>query len=72
MLGSILGNILLVLGSSFIAGGFVQHLGEFDVIAAQTYVTYNPSGTFLLRIFYYVCLSSASVRMIYTVVLECF
>lgn len=37
MLGSILGNILLVLGSSFIAGGFRDYEGIFRITAAQTY-----------------------------------
>ena len=38
MLGSILGNILLVLGSSFIAGGWTSPEGHFQVTAAQTSV----------------------------------
>ncbi|KAH9066475.1 Calcium/proton exchanger [Lactarius vividus] len=36
MLGSILSNILLVLGSSFLAGGIYNHESEFQVTAAQT------------------------------------
>lgn len=36
MLGSILSNMLLVLGSCFIAGSFVRHQQEFDITAAQT------------------------------------
>jgi Ca2+:H+ antiporter len=43
MLGSILGNILLVLGSSFIAGGFTREHGEFQVTAAQTSVVFAAS-----------------------------
>jgi len=36
MLGSILSNILLVLGCSFLAGGIYNHESEFQVTAAQT------------------------------------
>jgi Ca2+:H+ antiporter len=36
MLGSILSNILLVLGCSFLAGGIKTHESEFQVTAAQT------------------------------------
>ncbi|KAH9966823.1 Sodium/calcium exchanger protein-domain-containing protein [Russula dissimulans] len=36
MLGSILSNILLVLGSSFLAGGLYNHESEFRKTAAQT------------------------------------
>ncbi|KAH9996846.1 calcium/proton exchanger [Russula vinacea] len=36
MLGSILSNILLVLGCSFLAGGIFKHESEFSVTAAQT------------------------------------
>ncbi|KAI0256859.1 Calcium/proton exchanger [Lactifluus subvellereus] len=36
MLGSILSNILLVLGCSFLAGGIYNHESEFRVTAAQT------------------------------------
>ncbi|KAI9466367.1 calcium/proton exchanger [Lactarius psammicola] len=36
MLGSILSNILLVLGCSFLAGGIVNNESEFQVTAAQT------------------------------------
>lgn len=36
MLGSILSNLLLVLGCSFLAGGIVNHESEFQVTAAQT------------------------------------
>ncbi|KAI0306422.1 Calcium/proton exchanger [Multifurca ochricompacta] len=36
MLGSILSNILLVLGCSFLAGGIYIHESEFQVTAAQT------------------------------------
>jgi Ca2+:H+ antiporter len=35
MLGSILGNILLVLGCSFIAGGVYYSESSFQVTAAQ-------------------------------------
>ena len=36
MLGSILSNLLLVLGMSFFAGGIVQKESNFRVTAAQT------------------------------------
>jgi len=36
MLGSVLSNILLVLGCSFLAGGIYNHESEFRVTAAQT------------------------------------
>ncbi|KAF9513028.1 hypothetical protein BS47DRAFT_1329887 [Hydnum rufescens UP504] len=36
MLGSILSNLLLVLGMSFFAGGLVTHENEFSTTAAQT------------------------------------
>ncbi|KAH9043074.1 Calcium/proton exchanger [Lactarius pseudohatsudake] len=36
MLGSIISNILLVLGCSFLAGGIYNHESEFQVTAAQT------------------------------------
>ncbi|KAI0345273.1 Calcium/proton exchanger [Trametopsis cervina] len=36
LLGSILSNLLLVLGCSFLAGGFYQAEGEFQATAAQT------------------------------------
>jgi Ca2+:H+ antiporter len=36
MLGSVLSNILLVLGCSFLAGGIYNHESEFQVTAAQT------------------------------------
>jgi len=36
MLGSILSNLLLVLGCSFLAGGIYNHESEFQVTAAQT------------------------------------
>ncbi|KAI0302196.1 Sodium/calcium exchanger protein-domain-containing protein [Russula brevipes] len=36
MLGSVLSNILLVLGSSFLAGGIYNHESTFRVTAAQT------------------------------------
>jgi Ca2+:H+ antiporter len=35
MLGSILSNILLVLGCSFLAGGLTHHEGNFEVTGAQ-------------------------------------
>jgi Ca2+/H+ antiporter len=38
MLGSILSNILLVLGCSCFFGGLKHHEGIFQVTAAQTYV----------------------------------
>ncbi|KAF8584084.1 calcium/proton exchanger [Ramaria rubella] len=50
MLGSILGNILLVLGSSFIAGGFVVSEGEFQVTAAQTSASLMTLGCITLVI----------------------
>lgn len=40
MLGSILSNILLVLGCSFLAAGTVRAESVFQVTAAQAYVLY--------------------------------
>ncbi|KAI9507358.1 Calcium/proton exchanger [Russula earlei] len=45
MLGSILSNILLVLGSSFLAGGLYKHESTFRVTAAQTSV--SPSSALM-------------------------
>ncbi|KAF8509683.1 Sodium/calcium exchanger protein-domain-containing protein [Gautieria morchelliformis] len=50
MLGSILGNILLVLGSSFIAGGFMHEHGEFQETAAQTSASLMTLGCITLVI----------------------
>jgi len=50
MLGSILGNILLVLGSSFIAGGFRDLQSNFRVTAAQTSASLMTLGCITLVI----------------------
>ncbi|KAF8517602.1 Sodium/calcium exchanger protein-domain-containing protein [Hysterangium stoloniferum] len=50
MLGSILGNILLVLGSSFIAGGFRDLESNFQVTAAQTSASLMTLGCITLVI----------------------
>jgi len=50
MLGSILGNILLVLGSSFLAGGLTREQGEFQVTAAQTSASLMTLGCITLVI----------------------
>ncbi|GJJ12311.1 hypothetical protein Clacol_006552 [Clathrus columnatus] len=50
LLGSILGNILLVLGSSFLAGGIYGHQAEFRTRAAQTYASLLTLGCITLVI----------------------
>jgi Ca2+:H+ antiporter len=63
--GSIIGNILLVLGASFLAGGLRYRMQEFNPIAAQAQImtlTVTSSALIVLSAFYHLGKEQVRVR----------